>query len=682
VRECVGALVSGDVKAALALCSPDVEVEESPRWPDRKTYRGREGAMRAYETMLDAFEDVRFEAEDFIEIGDQVVAFINVHGRGRESGVETEARIAYLYSVHAGRITRIRVFDDRSEAEETAESEMREATRREYMTETGKGSEIPIEDLEFEPPSPGAWELDPVHFPRPACRFTMAFFEPPFHRGFEETLKRYGAMIRYPEYRFVNGFFYRCTRPAPEEEIPERFENAARALEQKLWREDMRRWEEQVKPAAIERHLELQSVDPTGLDGEDLIDHLAACLANIERGLENHHRFNSASLFPTGDFLVQGSELAGVSPAELLVLLSGSAPVSGAAADGLDRLADAIRKDDKARSVLGSDDDPAGVLDTLTEADNEVGVATRQYLDRVYWRLLDGFEVCDPCACEKPEVLVKTIRRAVDGSGETLDTQQAGEQIRDAVPDAQRERFDELLAEARHTYRLRDERGIYNDGWATGLTRRAILAAGERLAAEGRVAQAADLADAEFEEIVSLLRGGSEPTGEELAARASFRSRYTAADAPPLLGDEPQPPPPLDGLPEPAARVMQAIGTAIGLIFEGSEAEHEEKLVRGLPASPGTYEGTARVLTGPDELERLQEGDVLVTGSTSESFNIALPLLGAIVTDSGGLLSHPAIVAREFGIPGVVGTREATRLIADGARVRVDGGAGEVRVIS
>lgn len=109
------------MKAALALCSPDVEVEESPRWPDRKTYRGRGGAMRAYETMLDAFEDVRFEAEDFIEIGDQVVAFINVHGRGRESGVETEARIAYLYSVHAGRITRIRVYDDRSEAEETAE---------------------------------------------------------------------------------------------------------------------------------------------------------------------------------------------------------------------------------------------------------------------------------------------------------------------------------------------------------------------------------------------------------------------------------------------------------------------------------------------------------------------------------------------------------------------------------
>ena len=76
------------------------------------------------------------------------------------------------------------------------------------------------------------------------------------------------------------------------------------------------------------------------------------------------------------------------------------------------------------------------------------------------------------------------------------------------------------------------------------------------------------------------------------------------------------------------------------------------------------------------------QGDVLVTESTSEAFNILLPLLGALVTDSGGLLSHSAIVAREYGIPGVVGTREATERIADGTRVRVDGDAGEVTVLA
>ena len=104
-------------------------------------------------------------------------------------------------------------------------------------------------------------------------------------------------------------------------------------------------------------------------------------------------------------------------------------------------------------------------------------------------------------------------------------------------------------------------------------------------------------------------------------------------------------------------------------------------MLRGLAASTGVYEGTARLIEGPGEFGRIVQGDVLVTVSTSEAFNILLPLLGAIVTDSGGLLSHSAIVAREYGIPGVVGTREATGRIADGTRVRVDGNAGEVTVL-
>ena len=90
--------------------------------------------------------------------------------------------------------------------------------------------------------------------------------------------------------------------------------------------------------------------------------------------------------------------------------------------------------------------------------------------------------------------------------------------------------------------------------------------------------------------------------------------------------------------------------------------------------------GSARMLD-PGDFGKIQEGDVLVTRSTSTSFNVVIPLLGAIVTDRGGQLSHAAIVAREYGIPGVVGTKEATAKIPDGARVRVDGGAGEVTIL-
>src|SRR6185437_8033640 len=136
------------------------------------------------------------------------------------------------------------------------------------------------------------------------------------------------------------------------------------------------------------------------------------------------------------------------------------------------------------------------------------------------------------------------------------------------------------------------------------------------------------------------------------------------------------------GLPPDIGRLMRATGIALQSLSGSSEAEHEEHLVRGFAASRGVYEGPARRISGPAEFDRIVQGDVLVTESTTEAFNILLPLLGAIVTDNGGLLSHSAIVAREYGIPGVVGTREATERIADGVRLRVDGDSGEVTVLA
>ena len=126
---------------------------------------------------------------------------------------------------------------------------------------------------------------------------------------------------------------------------------------------------------------------------------------------------------------------------------------------------------------------------------------------------------------------------------------------------------------------------------------------------------------------------------------------------------------------------MRAAGITMMSMFVPSMEAHEGTTLRGLAASGGVYEGPARRVAGPSEFDRIIKGDVLVTECTSEAFNILLPLLGAIVTDSGGVLSHPAIVAREYGIPGVVGTRNATEEISDGARVRVDGDAGAVTVL-
>jgi pyruvate,water dikinase len=304
------------------------------------------------------------------------------------------------------------------------------------------------------------------------------------------------------------------------------------------------------------------------------------------------------------------------------------------------------------------------------------------YLDLVGYRLLDGFDISEPYALELPDALLRAIRVAVAAkSRESSDVEERIAGVRMRVPEAHRAEFDELLEEARLTYRIRDERGVYSDIWASGIMRRAVLAGGRRLAANGRIHDPKHLVDAGFEEMRSLLSGTDGPAAAELAARAEYRASHRAKEAPPVLGPPPPIPPDLSGLPPAAARMMRAVGIALGALFGSSEAPHEKHTLRGLAASRGVYEGPARRVSSPAEFDRIVRGDVLVTESTTEAFNILLPLLGAIVTDRGGLLSHSAIVAREYGIPGVVGTRDATERIGDGVRVRVDGNAGEVTVL-
>src|SRR5262245_12056535 len=103
----------------------------------------------------------------------------------------------------------------------------------------------------FPAPGPGSWKLDATHWPRPATRLFQSLYPDPFARGFSESTRRYGAVIRCPLVRFVNGFVYTSVAPAPDEEVPERFANAERVFADKLWREDLRHWDEELKPAAI-----------------------------------------------------------------------------------------------------------------------------------------------------------------------------------------------------------------------------------------------------------------------------------------------------------------------------------------------------------------------------------------------------------------------------------------------
>jgi phosphohistidine swiveling domain-containing protein len=537
--------------------------------------------------------------------------------------------------------------------------------------------------LTFEPPGPGSWHRDPVHFPRPVTRYFAETHPEPFVRGTSEFMAFYGTPIAGMHCRYVNGFAYSSVQPAPDEEIPQRFARAEEVWERKVWREQLQEWDEVAKPRSIARHRELQAVDIDALSDDDLATYLEQCRDHHRQMQYQHMRFTASAMVPIGDLLAHVLAWTTVTKADALAMMRGSAPVSAGASDELGRLIAALEADADARALLDSDGDPDTVLAELRGYGSEVGPATTAYLDLVGCRLLDGFDIAGRYALELPDSLVRAIRSFLAGTaddGTEVDERIA--RIRAEVPEEHRAEFDELLGEARLVYRLRDERGVFSDIWASGIMRRAALGAGRRVAGRGGLHDPEHMVDASLDEMCALVRGAAEPSADELADRAAARTALGPKDAPPTLGPPPPPPPDPSGLPPGEARVMAAVGIAMGELFESSEAEHEENLLRGLAASGGSYEGTARRIAGPTEFARIEQGDVLVTESTTEAFNILLPLLGAIVTDAGGLLSHSAIVAREYGIPGVVGTREATDLIPDGARVCVDGDAGEVHVFT
>ena len=118
-------------------------------------------------------------------------------------------------------------------------------------------------------------------------------------------------------------------------------------------------------------------------------------------------------------------------------------------------------------------------------------------------------------------------------------------------------------------------------------------------------------------------------------------------------------------------------------IYERSKAAASQPAgtVKGLGASAGVYEGTARIVESAEQFDQVKKGDVLVCKMTSPSWVVLFTKIGGLITDSGGALSHPAVVSREFGIPAVVGTRTGTQAIKTGQRVRLNGASGVVEIL-
>ena len=557
----------------------------------------------------------------------------------------------------------------------------------------------------FEPPAPGAWILDKSHLTTSCSTYGQQLWQDNFVPAFAACFHRYGSLLKSLDWAWVAGFPYYRIAPvaAPEgathhpprdvwdqlmaehPEVQERLALAEQTFAERIWRAELEHWDTVDKPGAIADNQRLLAVDPMSLDTAGLLEYLEECTRNVARGIQLHHTYNMTTFVPTGDLIAQGTSLSGRSAADVLGLLQGSTPDALGTGHLRSRL-DAIAAEPAVRQLLVADD-PATALEQIAMLPGEAGEMLREVVSFIAYRPVNGEDVGDTCAFELPELVLAGIAGELDGllhdaAADPEQVSELTEEVRAEVAPDSRARFDQVLEEARLTYRIREERAMYGDLWTYGVARRALLAAGTRLVDAGRLEGHTHLVEASWPEIRAILERNGGPDGAELAERARYRAEVGFEEMPPLLGDAPGDPLPLEWLPESSARLEAAIGASIGAMFGAPRDADENSPIEGIGVSGGVVEGPARIIDASSDFGRIREGDVLVTRATTAAFNIVLPLVKGIVTDRGGLLCHAAVVSREYAIPAVVGTENATSRVADGARVRVDGTAGTVTVLS
>jgi phosphohistidine swiveling domain-containing protein len=274
------------------------------------------------------------------------------------------------------------------------------------------------------------------------------------------------------------------------------------------------------------------------------------------------------------------------------------------------------------------------------------------------------------------------------------------EAARRAVNGANLTRFNEALAsnQAANFAWWNEEHNYLIDRRAAIPVRRATLELGTWLASSGEISDPTDLFYVFKPELFDVMAGGGTTSWAELRAmipdrRAFFEYwRERGPSLPPMLGTIP------DVVPDPIMievfglsgrflETMRGEGAAGTPPASAADEPGADKIgtvteIRGFPAAKGVAEGAARVITTVGDLHQVEPGEILVCGGTTTEWTPAFGIIAACVCDTGGSLTHAAIVSREYGIPCVVGTAIATQVVKTGDRIKVDGRAGTVQVLA
>ncbi len=531
-------------------------------------------------------------------------------------------------------------------------------------------------------PPPGPWEWDSTHNRMPMTPLMASIFPAGFTRGSRRLVAEYGMPFAQISAEPIGGYLYfqvvppmgkaSTTAPPPAlmrlmfrlvPSLRRRERTARRALEGGRADELVREWRDEVAPRVGDTLAAWAREDPARLSDAELATRLEAA-ARLEQDVFGWNMVTDpAYLLPLADLHRFVTEVLDGDIATTTRLAAGASPSDYQA---------------KARTLAAmlTDDDRRAILDGAGPDD----LSTPGFADAFADHLADeglrslGYDLDIPTLGEDPRgelVRIATLpatqrrpgRDLVDDLAARLDTAAA-------------ERFRTLVARARDALPIREE-GEAVHARTVGMLRLTALEAGRRLVRHGLTADPDHAFLLTLDELAGWLRNGGDVY--ELIRRRRGEQKWAKARTPDafLGGEAPLPDP--GAFPPHVGRFMEAIGLVLSHDSRPAELDGEAD---GVPASPGRHTGPVRVVRGPEEFGKVRPGDVLVAPITTSPWEVLFPHVGALVTEAGGMLSHPAIVAREYGLPAVVGCEGATTRFRDGDVVTVDGDAGTVRLVS
>jgi len=327
---------------------------------------------------------------------------------------------------------------------------------------------------------------------------------------------------------------------------------------------------------------------------------------------------------------------------------------------------------------------PAGEL--ARRLDEELppgGIATQAWQElrgrfeahlRQFGHILFQLDFAEPLPLDTPIPMLENIKMYLRGEGSNpYERQQASAQLRQQTAETMLERlkgfkrwaFVKALNWGQSLAEVRED-ALAEIGLGYPLLRAMLHELGNRFARAGAIARAQDIFWLEFDELqkgVTCLQPGQalEAFSNCVDERKTFNEKARQETPLPMI---------------PMMKKYMGFDTTIWLAE--SESNRTGNLLKGVATSTGRVTAPACVLHGPADFGKMRRGDALVAGTTTPAWTPLFAMASAVVTDIGGPLSHGSIVAREYGIPAVMGTGVATRRITDGQTITVDGGAGTV----